>query len=132
MEFGLQISNLPFPELRDVAQAAEGLGFDTLFLPDHIVHEGPEHQVDPQTLSFDPMIMAAVLCEATTRARVGHLVLCNLFRHPVITAQSLVSLDHLSGGRLVAGLGTGWTEREFQMTGIPYPDIQTRLRMLDE
>jgi probable F420-dependent oxidoreductase len=78
------------------------------------------------------MIAAALLCAATRRARVGHLVLCNLFRHPVITAQSLATLDHLSGGRAVAGLGTGWTESEFRMTGIPFPDVTTRLRMLDE
>jgi alkanesulfonate monooxygenase SsuD/methylene tetrahydromethanopterin reductase-like flavin-dependent oxidoreductase (luciferase family) len=64
--------------------------------------------------------------------RVGHLVLCNLFRHPVVTAQSLASLDQLSGGRLIAGLGTGWTEREFAMTGLPFPDVTTRIRMLDE
>jgi probable F420-dependent oxidoreductase len=70
--------------------------------------------------------------EATRKIRIGHLVLCNLFRHPAITAQSLASLDRLSNGRLVAGLGTGWTATEFRMTGIPYPDITTRLRMLDE
>jgi probable F420-dependent oxidoreductase len=78
------------------------------------------------------MIMVAVIAEATKRTQVGHLVLCNLFRHPAITAQSLASLDQLSSGRLVAGLGTGWTEREFKMTGLPFPDITTRLRMLDE
>ena len=59
-------------------------------------------------------------------------MLCNLFRHPAVTAQALMSLDHLSGGRLVAGLGAGWTETEFRMTGIGFPDIATRLRMLDE
>ena len=78
------------------------------------------------------MLSAAVLIEATQRARVGHLVLCNLFRHPMLTARSLTSLDHLSGGRLVAGLGGGWTEREFTMIGMPFPDAPTRLRMLDE
>ncbi|HJQ84848.1 MAG TPA: LLM class flavin-dependent oxidoreductase, partial [Candidatus Binatia bacterium] len=62
----------------------------------------------------------------------GHMVLCNLFRHPAITAQSLATLDHVSGGRAVAGLGSGWTETEFRMTGIAFPDIGTRLRMLDE
>jgi alkanesulfonate monooxygenase SsuD/methylene tetrahydromethanopterin reductase-like flavin-dependent oxidoreductase (luciferase family) len=55
-----------------------------------------------------------------------------LFRHPAITAQSLMTLDRLSGGRLVAGLGTGWTETEFKMTGIAFPPITERLRMLDE
>jgi alkanesulfonate monooxygenase SsuD/methylene tetrahydromethanopterin reductase-like flavin-dependent oxidoreductase (luciferase family) len=55
-----------------------------------------------------------------------------LFRHPAITAQSLMTLDRLSGGRLVAGLGSGWTETEFKMSGIPFPPITERLRMLDE
>jgi probable F420-dependent oxidoreductase len=132
VRFALQVTNLELPRLRDVGQTAEGLGFDVLYLPDHIVHEGPERQHDPHHLSYDVMIQAAVLCEATRRARVGHLVLCNLFRHPVMTAQSLATLDHLSGGRVVAGLGAGWTETEFRMTGIPFPDIATRLRMLDE
>jgi len=132
MEFGLQISNVEWQQLRDTAQEAEGLGFQTLLVPDHIVAEGPERQFDPHFLSYDVMIQVAQLAEATKKARVGHLVLCNLFRHPVMTAQSLTSLDRLSNGRLIAGLGTGWTEREFKMTGIAFPDIGTRLRMLDE
>jgi alkanesulfonate monooxygenase SsuD/methylene tetrahydromethanopterin reductase-like flavin-dependent oxidoreductase (luciferase family) len=49
-----------------------------------------------------------------------------------MTAQSLVTLDHLSSGRLVAGLGAGWSEVEFKMTGIPFPSMALRLRMLDE
>jgi probable F420-dependent oxidoreductase len=132
MEYGLQLVNMDFARLRDVAQAAEGLGFGALLVPDHIVAEGPEHQFDPHHLSWDSMVVVAVLAEATKRARVGQLVVCNLFRHPVITTQSFNSLDHLSGGRLIAGLGTGWTEREFNMTGIAFPEIDARLRMLDE
>ena len=132
MEYGLQLAGMEFPKLRDTAQAAEALGFRALLVPDHIVAEGPEKQFDPHQLMHEAMIEVAVLAEATKQARIGHLVLCNLFRHPVITAQSLTSLDHLSDGRLIAGLGTGWTEREFRMTGIGFPDIGTRLRMLDE
>jgi probable F420-dependent oxidoreductase len=132
MEYGLQVGNVEFPQLHDIAQTAEGLGFHAIMTPDHIVAEGPERQFDPHHLSYDPMVMVAVMAAATKKIHVGHLVLCNLFRHPVITAQSLNSLDRLSGGRLFAGLGTGWTEREFKMTGIQFPDITTRLRMLDE
>ncbi|HEV7734825.1 MAG TPA: TIGR03619 family F420-dependent LLM class oxidoreductase [Candidatus Binatia bacterium] len=132
MEFGLQMMNHEPARLRDIAQVAEGLGFAFLCVPDHFLYEGPEHQSDPRHPGFDPMLAAAVLAGATTRARIGHLVLCNLFRHPMLTARSLTGLDHLSGGRLVAGLGGGWTEREFTMTGIPFPDVTTRLRMLDE
>jgi len=132
MEYGLQLANLDFQKLRDRAQAAEGQGYSVITVPDHIVMEGPERSYDPHNLSYDSMIMVAVLAEATKKAQVGQLVICNLFRHPVITAQNLASLDQLSGGRLVAGMGTGWTEREFKMTGLPFPDIATRLRMLDE
>ena len=131
MRFGLQIAALGWAELRDVAQAAEALGFDALYFPDHLVSEGPERQRMPVP-AYDPMVQAAVVAGATTRVRIGHLVLCNLFRHPAVTARSLATLDELSGGRLVAGLGTGWTETEFRMTGLPFPDIATRLRMLDE
>jgi probable F420-dependent oxidoreductase len=132
MEWGLQLLSMEWQRLRDVAQAAEGLGFDLITFPDHIVFEGPEGQYDPHQLSYDSVVVAAVAAEATKKIRIGHLVLCNLFRHPAITAQSLTTLDQLSHGRLVAGLGTGWTATEFRMTGIPYPDIATRLRMLDE
>jgi probable F420-dependent oxidoreductase len=132
MEYGLQIANLDWQQLRDRARAAEEQGYSVITVPDHIVMEGPERSYDPHHLSWDAMLMVGVIAEATKKAQVGHLVLCNLFRHPIITAQSLTSLDHLSGGRLLAGLGTGWTEREFAMTGLPFPDIATRLRMLDE
>jgi probable F420-dependent oxidoreductase len=132
MQFGLQLGNLDWQRLKDVAQAAEELGFDSLMLPDHIVHEGPERQPNFQYFSYEAMVKATVLVEATRRVEIGHLVLCNLFRHPAIAAQALMSLDTLSGGRVFAGIGSGWTEREFRMTGIPFPDIGTRLRMLDE
>ncbi len=131
MRFGLQIGWQGGAELRDAAQEAEGLGFGAIYFPDHLVHEGPERQREEQP-AYDPIVQAAIVAEATRRVRIGHLVLCNLFRHPAVTARSLATLDELSGGRLVAGLGTGWTETEFRMTGLPFPDIGTRLRMLDE
>ena len=132
MEFGLQLANMEPARVRAVAQAAEGVGFHAIVFPDHVVMEGPERQYDPHTLAYDAMIMAATVADATKKIKVGHLVLCNLFRHPVITAQGLVALDHISNGRIFAGLGTGWTQTEFEMTGIPFPPIGERLDMLDE
>ncbi len=132
MEFGLQLANMEPARFRAIAQAAEGCGYDLIVFPDHIVMEGPERQYDPHGLAYDPIVIAATVADATKRVKIGHLVLCNLFRHPAITAQSLVALDHISGGRMIAGLGTGWTETEFQMTGIPFPPIAERLEMLDE
>jgi probable F420-dependent oxidoreductase len=132
MEFGIQLSSVDWQRLRDLAQIAEGLGFHSVVLPDHVLAEGPERQPNLQFMAYDPIMQAAVIAEATKRVRIGHLVLCNLFRHPVFTAQAIMSLDHLSRGRAFLGLGTGWTESEFRMTGIAFPDIATRLRMLDE
>lgn len=117
--------------LRDQAQLVEELGYDVIYFPDHLVYEGPERQRMNEP-AFDSMVMAAIAAQATRRVRIGHLVLCNLFRHPAVAAQSLATLDHLSGGRTLAGLGSGWTETEFRMTGIPFPPIGERLRMLDE
>lgn len=132
MEFGVQIGGAELGEMKTIAARAEALGFDVVMLADHIVYEGPEKQIDTSWPSYDAMVRAALLLGATARVRVGHLVLCNLFRHPVITAQGITTLDRLSGGRAFCGIGTGWTETEFAMTGIPYPDIRTRLAMLDE
>src|SRR6202167_5526853 len=132
LEFGFQLANLEPARIRDLAQAAEALDFDYIVFPDHIVLEGPERQFDAHGLAWDMVSVAASVIAATKKIRVGHLVLCNLFRHPSITAQSLMTLDQLSGGRLLAGFGSGWTETEFKMSGISFPPITERLRMLDE
>src|SRR3984885_788314 len=132
LEFGFQLAGMEPAQIRDLSQAAEALDYDYIVFPDHLVNEGPERQSDPHAMVWDMMSVAAAVATWTKKIRVGHLVLCNLFRHPAITAQSLMTLDHLTNGRLLAGLGTGWTETEFQMTGIPFPQIAERLRMLDE
>src|SRR5262249_58478944 len=106
MDCAIQLGWIEFDRLRDLAQAAEGLGFKTIYFPDHLVAEGPERQA-MGVPAFDPMIQAAIVADATKKLRVGHLVLCNLFRHPAVTARSLATLDHLSGGRMIAGLGSG-------------------------
>ncbi len=132
MEFGLFLATIDFATVRESARTAEELGYDLVVFPDHFVHQQPGGGYDAQAIAHDTILLAAAAAQATRTIRIGHLVLCNLFRHPAVTAQALMSLDHLSGGRLVAGLGAGWTETEFQMTGIGFPDIATRLRMLDE
>lgn len=133
MRFGIQlgIGLEDVNQLHDTAQMVEELGYDVIYFPDHLVLEGPERQRMGGN-AFDSMAMAIIAAQATSRVRIGHLVLCNLFRHPAMTAQSLATLDHVSQGRALTGIGSGWTETEFQMTGIPFPPIGERLRMLDE
>src|ERR1700687_4284184 len=132
MEFGVFLGTMDFAAVREAGQIAEELGYALLVSPHHFVHEQPGGKYDPRLIAHDSILLAAAAAQATRTIRIGHLVLCNLFRHPAVTAQALMSLDHLSGGRLVAGLGAVWTEIESQMTCIQFPHIGTRLRMLDE
>ena len=111
MRFGLQIGWQDAAQLRDVAQAAEGLGFDAVYFPDHLVHEGPERQ-RVEEAAYDPIVQAAVVAGCTRRVRIGHLVLCNLFRHPAVTARSLATLDEAL--TCIRGL---WTAAPFSFTG---------------
>ena len=104
MEFGIQLGGLEPTQYRAHAQTAEALGYDLIVFPDHLVNEGPDRQLDVKSRAFDHIVMAASVIEATKKIRIGHLVLCNLFRHPAITAQSLMTLDHLTNGGCLPAL----------------------------
>jgi probable F420-dependent oxidoreductase len=132
MEFGLMVNDMELDVLRDLAQTAEGLGYHLMTFPDHLAYELPTGELDPHHVAYSSMVIAALIAQATTTLRFGPLVANNLLRHPAVAAQTFMSLDHLSGGRLLAGVGAGWRELEFTMTGLRYPDTATRLRMLDE
>ena len=110
MEFGVLLGQLELAQLRDLAQAVEGMGYHVAVLGDHFITERARGPVQRQQKSFDTIVSAALALEATRTLKVGHLVLNNLLRHPVLAAQSIMTLDHLSGGRAVAGLGTGYVE----------------------
>jgi probable F420-dependent oxidoreductase len=133
MDFGLTLAALPPRELIAAAKQAEQLGYKALYVPDHWAYE---HQagggLDDQMAAWDSTTMMAALATATSSVRIGALVLCNLFRHPATTALATATLDHVSDGRAVLGLGSGWTRAEFEMMGAPFPEVKPRLRMLDE
>ena len=116
-----------------MARKAEEWGFSAVYVPDHWAYEQRDGSaLDDRAPAWEATTMLGALAVATTRVRIGALVLCNLFRHPGTTAQATTTIDHLSGGRAVLGLGSGWTRAEFAMMGVPFPEIQPRLRMLDE
>ena len=131
MEFAINPGALELSRLVGFAETAEDLGYNCVYLSDHLVLDQSGTHA-PEEPVYEALTAAAALFAATRNLRVGHLVLNNLFRHPMITAQGLATLDHMSGGRLVAGFGTGWTEREFTMSGISFPDMKMRSEMLDE
>src|SRR3954451_12548990 len=110
--FGVQASNVSntdnaAAEWATLARKVEDLGFSSLFLPDHF-----GDQLHPV-----PAMMAAA--DATTDLRVGALVFDNDFKHPVVLAKEMATIDVLSGGRVEFGIGAGWMNTDYEQSGIP-------------
>ncbi len=102
------------------ARRAEDLGYSTLFLPDHFGDQ----------LAPLPAMMAAA--DATVDLRVGALVSDNDYKHPVVLAKELATIDVLSGGRLEVGLGAGWMKSDYDQSGIPMDPPGVRVSRMEE
>jgi probable F420-dependent oxidoreductase len=124
--FGVIAEHALTPDrLLETARRAEAVGCSTLLIRDHLV-EGPfAHQLAPLTA-------LAAVAAATTRLRVGTLVLSNDSRHPAVLAKELATLDVLSGGRLEVGLGAGFLRRDYDGGGIPFDAPGDRVGRLEE
>jgi probable F420-dependent oxidoreductase len=112
-------------ELVETARRAEGTGFATFLLRDHFIEEPFGHQLGPLTA-------LATAAAATTTLRVGSLVLCNDYRHPVLLAKEVATLDLVSGGRFELGLGAGFSRPEYEAAGLPYDPPGVRVARLAE
>ncbi|MBM4246004.1 MAG: LLM class flavin-dependent oxidoreductase [Deltaproteobacteria bacterium] len=133
MDFGLQLATLPVKQLLETARNAEAWGYAALYVPDHWVYERQGGgDLDDTRSSWEATTILGAIGAVTSKARIGALVLCNLYRHPGTTAQSIVTLDHVSGGRATLGIGSGWTKAEFDMMGMEFPEVKPRLRKLAE
>jgi len=99
--------------------------FDSAWIFDHFVALG-----ERSGGSHEAFVTLAALAARTRRLQLGHLVLGNTYRHPALTAKSGATMDHVSGGRFVLGLGAGWHEEEHAMYGMPLPPIGERITML--
>ncbi|WP_328393025.1 LLM class flavin-dependent oxidoreductase [Nocardia sp. NBC_00416] len=129
MEFGIYVPQIvsEFSPLLDIARTAERTGFDSLWLFDHLWSPGlPEHP------SLEAWTTATALLTATTTLRVGALVLCNNFRHPVVLGRMATTLDVISGGRLEFGLGSGSIPAEHAQAGLPWGSAAQRSERLGE
>ena len=131
MRFGAAfwVNRTGWPDLRAACLAAEAAGWDSLWIDDHLlVDEG-----DPGDGRFEGPTTLAALATLTDRVRLGLLVGSNTFRNPGHTATLAATLDHLSDGRVVLGLGGGWLEREHDAFGLDFGSgIGERLDRLDE
>jgi probable F420-dependent oxidoreductase len=133
MDFGIQLASLPAKQLLETARNAEAWGYAALYVPDHWVYERQGGGgLDDTANSWEATTILGAIGAVTSKARIGALVLCNLYRHPGTTAQSIVTLDHVSNGRAMLGIGSGWTKAEFDMMGMEFPEVKPRLRKLAE
>jgi len=130
IRFGVQTGQqgLEWKDMLDLWQKADAWGYDSLWNFDHFY----AIFVDPEGPCFEGWTTLSALAQATKRARIGHLVNGNTYRHPCITAKMAATLDHISGGRLNLGIGAGWFELEHQSFGIDFKTIPGRLAALDE
>ena len=119
--FGVQASNAAdAAEWTALARTAEALGYSTLTMPDHFGDQ----------LAPVPALMAAA--SVTTTLRVGALVWDNDYKHPVVLAKELATIDVLSGGRLEIGLGAGWMASDYEQSGIPFDSSKVRVDRFEE
>jgi len=138
MEFGIQVGGgqvrhdkTGIEAIVDETTLAEALGFGTVFVPDHYVFEALG-TLQTELPVYEMSFVMATLAQRTRTIRIGSHVACVLFRHPALLARLFAQIDEASGGRLIAGVGAGWTRAEFTMMGIDFPPVAERLAMLDE
>ena len=121
MRVGIQLPEVErevrWPEVVAIARAAEEGGFDSIWLGDHLLYRGDGR---PERGPWDVWTQLAALAAVTERVQLGPLVACTAFHPPGLLARMAASVDEVSGGRLVLGIGAGWNEAEFRAFGIPY------------
>jgi probable F420-dependent oxidoreductase len=119
--FGVHTSDAaPGSAWTDAARRIESMGFSTLFLRDHFDRQ------------LAPIAAMAAAATATETLRVGTLVHANDYRHPVVLAKELATIDHLSNGRVEIGLGAGWMAPDYEQAGMPFDPPGTRVSRLEE
>ncbi len=110
---------------QEQARRAEALGYATFLIRDHFV---PDYFGD----QFAPFAALMSAADATTTLRVGNLVIDNDYRHPVVLAKEVATLDVLSDGRFELGLGAGWLRGEYDQAGIPFDPPGVRVSRMEE
>jgi F420-dependent oxidoreductase-like protein len=129
VRFGVTLPQIKrsWTEARDAALELERLGFDSVWVCDHL------HGVPLPTLPiFEAWTQLAAVAAVTERVELGTLVTPPFFRNPAVLAKQIATLDHVSGGRAIAGLGAGWFEAEFEAYGCEFPSLGRRMAALEE
>lgn len=140
MHLALNLVRIRPDRMPALAVQAEALGYEAVFVPDHVVlptgfvsnYPGTPTGAFPyprDTPLYDPLVVLSTIARATSTIKLGSAIYLLALRHPIMAARTWVTLDVLSGGRAVLGLGSGWLVEEFQALGI---DPRTRFSRLEE
>jgi alkanesulfonate monooxygenase SsuD/methylene tetrahydromethanopterin reductase-like flavin-dependent oxidoreductase (luciferase family) len=106
-----------WPELLDMIRAVEDLGYDSVWLGEHLLYRWPDR---PPRGPWEAWTELAAIAAVTNRVEFGPLVACTSFHNPALLAKQAATVDEISGGRFVLGLGAGWNETEFLAYGFPF------------
>lgn len=120
--------SLPFQETLALGQHVAATGWDGMWLADHFM----PNAADTSTPWPEAWTTLAALAPQVPGIRLGTLVTGNTYRHPAVLAKMAATVDHISGGRLVLGIGSGWQENEHQQYGIEFGTVRQRLDRLEE
>jgi len=121
LKVGIQLPEVErevrWPELLDMTRAIEDLGFDSVWVGEHLLYRWADR---PARGPWEAWTLLAAIAAATSRIELGPLVACTNFHNPAMLAKQAATIDEVSGGRFVLGLGAGWNETEFRAYGHPF------------
>ena len=120
-----------FDTLLAVVRACEQAGLDSVWMPDHFMFPDEEHP-EKEVPIMECFVVLGAIAAATSRIRIGELVVGVPYRNPALLAKICATLDVVSHGRSIVGLGAAWHEPEFNAYGWPFPPVKERMEMLDE
>ena len=129
IKFGLFAPQVgaPFSVLKERAQLVDRLGFHSIWFVDHMWSRGL-----PDLDHLEAWTLMSAIAAVTERLGIGTLVLCNSYRNPALLAKMASSLDQISNGRFLLGLGAGWMDEEYRAYGYPFPAVRVRIEQLEE